>query len=587
MSLRVVLGTSVALMLISPSWAAAAVPAAKQSSVASDRHASSSRLARKEAADEERPRKGRAEKEDSDDKPARKARAQKDDSDDKPARKARAQKEDADDKPARKARVQKDDADDKPARKARAQKDDSDDKPARKARAQKEDADDKPARKARVQKDDADDKPARKARAQKDDSDDKPARKARVQKDDSDDEPVRKGRAQRDSAQKEESSDNENLAALKRQLRDLRRQVGEMERLRAELAAVKAQVRGSAHAALEPSSDSEALAALKQQLRDLRKQVADTEHLRVELAAAKAQARSGATKPVIWGGVPLTLSTALVARPSGNPEIDMLALGFPDMREADPRPPQPPVNPATASLPAVIREQPQTAPPPKSSVEEAKAYLVKTATPGYTMTRQGISLAIDRLHPGFAVKLAEAVKRARDEGLTEAGIFSAYRPPAFGIGGFKDKFQSFHSYGLAVDITGIGSAGSTSAHRWHQIVLDVGLYLPYGPDNGVEFNHTQLLPEKVAPSELRETITADGPIDLHRMWLTSGVDTYVNEPAAVAAATGAAGNAVSTDAVATELKNGAASSESNSEPNSEPKSEPTNQATPPEPTPPE
>jgi hypothetical protein len=334
-------------------------------------------------------------------------------------------------------------------------------------------------------------------------------------------------------------------------VRDLRKQVAEMERLRAELVAVKAQVRGTTRAAAEPSPDSVMLAALKQQLRDLLKQVADTERLRDELAAIKAQVRRSAPKLAIWGGVPLTLPLALSAPPSGSPAIELATLRIPDARDVDTPPLQPPVNPATASLPAVIREQLSAARPPKSAVEEAKAYLVKTATPGGTMMRQGVSVAIDRLHPGFAVKLAEAVKRARDEGLTEAGVFSAYRPPAFGIGGFKDKFDSLHSYGLATDITGIGGPGSSAAHRWHQIVMDVGLYLPYGPDHRVEFNHTQFVPMKVAPSELRGTITADGPIDLRQMWLASGVDSYVTEPSAVALAA-SPGSEVSASAAAGE-----------------------------------
>jgi hypothetical protein len=549
MSLRVVLGAGLALALTCPTCTAVAEP--KTPSITSDRHSSPSRSARNEAADDERPRKGRAQKEDSDEKEStRKGRAQKDDSDEKAsARKARAQKEDSDEKEsARKGRAQKDDSDEKAsARKARAQKEDADEKAsARKGRAQKDDSDEKAsARKARAQKEDADEKAsARKARAQKEDSDEKAsARKARARKEDSDDEEsVGKGRAQKQPEARhpaEPSSDSDTLAALKQQLRDLRKQVADTERLRAELAAVKAQVRGSARAASDQSSDNETLATLKQQLRDLQSQVGDTERLRVELAAAKAQVRGSAPKLAIWGGMPLTLPPSLSARPGASPEIDVLAMGFPDVRAADPRPPQPPVNPATASLPAVIRERPQAERPPKSAVEEAKTYLVKTATPGYTMTRQGISLAIDRLHPGFAVKLAEAVKRARDEGLTEAGVFSAYRPPAFGIGGFRDKFQSFHSYGLATDMTGIGGPGSDAAHHWHRIVVDVGLYLPYGPDHRVEYNHTQFVPEKIAPSELRATITADGPIDLRQMWLASGVDAFVTEPPAVAAAAGA------------------------------------------------
>jgi hypothetical protein len=561
MSLRVFLGISFALMVVLPTWAAAAEPKTNQSSLASDRQAAPSRSARKEAADDDKKTAGkaRAQKDDDDDKKAaRKARAQKDDDDDKKAAgKARAQKDDDDDdkKAARKARAQKDDDDDKKAaRKARAQKDDDDDdkKAVRKMRAQKDDDDDdkKATRKARAQKDDDNDKKtAGKARAQKDDDDKKAAGKARAQKDDDADkksagkgqakkEATRDGQPEARRAASEPSSDNEALAALKQQLRDLRKQVSDRERLRAELAAVKAQLQGSVRTAAEPSSDNETLPALKQQLRDLRKQLGDMERLRVELATIKEQLRGSAPKPAIWGGVPLTVPRSRSEPPSGSAVIAALALPIPDVRDVDPGPLKPPVNPATDSLPAVIREQLQGTLPPKSAVEEAKAYLVKTATPGYTMTRQGVSLAIDRLHPGFAVKLAAAVKRARDEGLIKAGVFSAYRPPAFGIGAFSDKFDSLHSYGLATDITGIGGAGSASAHRWHQIVLDVGLYLPYGPDHRVEFNHTQFIPAKVAPRVLRGTITAEGPIDLRRMWLASGVDAYITEPQAVAVAGG-------------------------------------------------
>jgi hypothetical protein len=79
----------------------------------------------------------------------------------------------------------------------------------------------------------------------------------------------------------------------------------------------------------------------------------------------------------------------------------------------------------------------------------ARAYLIETATPGYTMTRQGPERAIGRLHPEFVRRLAAVIAEARGAGLPLAGIFSAYRPPAFGIGGFADKFHSLHTYGLA------------------------------------------------------------------------------------------------------------------------------------------
>src|SRR5262249_43206488 len=270
----------------------------------------------------------------------------------------------------------------------------------------------------------------RKARAKKDD-DEKPARKARAKQDDDDEKPVRKGRGEKEAAQKEEarkgraaSEPDGETAALKQQLRELRKQLSDMERLRAELAAVKAQMRGNARAAKEPSPENDMLlAALKQQVRDLLKQVADTERLRAELAAIKAQVRNSSPNLSAWGGVALALPSAPGAPPSSSPGTEVATLHFPDVRDLYTRPLQPPLDQATASLPAAIREQLLSGLPPKSAVEEAKAYLVQTATPGYTMTRQGAALAIDRLHPGFAVKLAEAVKRAREEGMTEVGVF--------------------------------------------------------------------------------------------------------------------------------------------------------------------
>jgi hypothetical protein len=62
------------------------------------------------------------------------------------------------------------------------------------------------------------------------------------------------------------------------------------------------------------------------------------------------------------------------------------------------------------------------------------------------MTRQGPERAIGRLHPQFVNRLAAAIAEARGSGLPLAGIFSAYRPPAFGVGGFVDKFHSLHTY---------------------------------------------------------------------------------------------------------------------------------------------
>ncbi len=148
-------------------------------------------------------------------------------------------------------------------------------------------------------------------------------------------------------------------------------------------------------------------------------------------------------------------------------------------------------------------------------LKESRAYLVETATPGGTMVRQGPEVAIGRLHPEFALRLARAIREAREEGLPEAGVFSAYRPPAYGVGGFKNKYNSLHSFGLAVDMHGIGSPGSSEAKLWIRIAAKHGVVCPYGVNNRAEWNHCQPTRIKAIKSDspLVKTIAPQGPVD--------------------------------------------------------------------------
>jgi hypothetical protein len=101
-----------------------------------------------------------------------------------------------------------------------------------------------------------------------------------------------------------------------------------------------------------------------------------------------------------------------------------------------------------------------------------------------------------------------------------AGVFSAYRPPAFGVGGFSDKFNSLHTYGLAVDMHGIGRPGSPEAQLWHETAARNGVVCPYGPRDRAEWNHCQPTSVKIilAENPLRETVRAEGPSDLESMF---------------------------------------------------------------------
>jgi hypothetical protein len=136
------------------------------------------------------------------------------------------------------------------------------------------------------------------------------------------------------------------------------------------------------------------------------------------------------------------------------------------------------------------------------------------------MIRQGPEIAIARLNPEFVARLASAFREARDSGLPSAGIFSAYRPPAFGVGGFVDKFKSLHAYGLAVDVSGIGEPGSKEAKLWHDIAARHGIICPYRVDSKTEWNHCQAIQTRmVLPDHpLRRTITGEGPLQLEEMF---------------------------------------------------------------------
>jgi hypothetical protein len=156
----------------------------------------------------------------------------------------------------------------------------------------------------------------------------------------------------------------------------------------------------------------------------------------------------------------------------------------------------------------------------EETVAKARSYVLETAHPGGTMTRQGPEVAIGRLHPAFVTRLAGAIREARAAGFEEVGVFSAYRPPAFGVGGFKDKFNSLHAYGLAVDMYGIGAPGSPEAKHWTSIAARHGVVCPYGVNNRAEWNHCQPTRIKIiqADNPLRETIAAEGPLSPNGMF---------------------------------------------------------------------
>lgn len=150
----------------------------------------------------------------------------------------------------------------------------------------------------------------------------------------------------------------------------------------------------------------------------------------------------------------------------------------------------------------------------------ARQYIIETSRPGFTMTAQGPWKATECLQPKFAIALAAAIKEARASGLPDTGVFSACRPTIFGIGGFNDKSLSLHTYGLAVDLMGIGRPGSTSSILWNAIAKRHGLVNPYGPSHGAEWNHYQASSTREVKrgSLIRTKVTETGPKDYQELW---------------------------------------------------------------------
>lgn len=256
------------------------------------------------------------------------------------------------------------------------------------------------------------------------------------------------------------------------------------------------------HHAVEHDKPSPVLSAIDETAAAIRKQNRELAEMRDEIASL----RTLLTPP---NAPPATPRPKELEHQSAN-------IPVPDVPAPMPTPPK-----KTASLePDAAVDEPKQADAIDVTRSAATEYLVATACPGYTMERQGVHLAIARLHPMFRARLADAFHDAREHGLKPC-IFSAYRPPGFGVGGFRDKFMSAHSYGLAVDLGAIGRPGSSDAKAWRAVAARHDLAMPYSVYSRSEWNHCQATPFTLvtrAAIALRRTITAAGPIDLAAMF---------------------------------------------------------------------
>jgi hypothetical protein len=121
------------------------------------------------------------------------------------------------------------------------------------------------------------------------------------------------------------------------------------------------------------------------------------------------------------------------------------------------------------------------------------------------------------LHPDFALKMANAIKQARDAGLPVT-LQSGYRSPTTTGSAYDAAGYSLHGYGAATDIGGIGGAGSPQAKQWAAIAQANGIYNPYGVSNPKEYNHWQLVPWKLEDRPDIQKSLADAGGDAGKIW---------------------------------------------------------------------
>lgn len=153
----------------------------------------------------------------------------------------------------------------------------------------------------------------------------------------------------------------------------------------------------------------------------------------------------------------------------------------------------------------------------RNPVVEAREYVQTTSVPSYSMFLQGRPVALACLNPDFVVRLADTIKEARKDGI-QASVSSACRPPILGIGGMRNKAESMHAVGMAVDMAGIGPPGSGTAQRFYQIAAKHGIIRPYS--TAIEWNHLQPTDIKVVSQvpKLKPFVSPYGPTDLSKLW---------------------------------------------------------------------
>lgn len=156
-------------------------------------------------------------------------------------------------------------------------------------------------------------------------------------------------------------------------------------------------------------------------------------------------------------------------------------------------------------------------------------------SPSSSMARQGVDVALSRMHPAYLEQARAATTALRDAGFKDAHMWSAYRPSGYGVNdrGTGWSKKSMHGFGLAADWQGVPKMNDPSYGKFYNTMKENGFYNPYvtqGADgkfygSAKEYNHWQITPDRAFPQghPIYSTVTPQGPVNNQAMWEASGI----------------------------------------------------------------
>lgn len=202
-------------------------------------------------------------------------------------------------------------------------------------------------------------------------------------------------------------------------------------------------------------------------------------------------------------GIPKVLSDLRVGDPTGDQNVAASAAPSPVRKQSEYPPDQPGVK--YAKVPGSSYAPDNSGKSSASSeidaatqVSSAREYLNSLSMHGFRMGDTS------NLSPTFAVRMADAIHEAREAGLN-VGVMSAFRTGDTTGSRYDAEGLSLHDKGGAIDVSGLDGPNGPATKQWAEIAAKHGIHNPYGVGNEREFNHWQMIPDKL---ENRPDLTA-------------------------------------------------------------------------------